>query len=393
MSNDKKHEDSVEGKPAENTPKPTNKEKALKTFAFFFATMKFLDAVFTPSQAKAEPAEKTAQPSQKALTQDEIEALVNKCVKENFNATFKNCMNEKLGATSKEETLTRLETLSKVLIGISMILYILGFFIVSFHLAKYGAVSLHLVRAQYMLAGFWMMMTFSLPLIIWIYFYLVYRSYEDFKNNTLKLKGFLFRIAVELLLCIFSYLLIVALYFLAILLIGHIPNDNNPQTLINFFWRLVKDDGSTLFFRSLVVFSSLIYFFATAYINKDKPQDLTLMAVLIITVSAVYLLIFSSTIYPEIPDTLGGGKFPKVRYVFKEGKTKVLTENFKSACPGIKRYGDDSEILKKMYFRQILVADNSLVATIDECGQFAETRPPVEIKKDLVEMTEHLKED
>lgn len=188
------------------------------------------------------------------------------------------------------------------------IVYFLGFLAVTVSLSRYGVVPASLLRFQYLVAGVWLLlMPASVVLAGVIYYWLGLR----FRG---KLLGFLPWRDLGALLIVFM-----AISSLYLTLLGLFPLF--AKSLFNAKWYILACialvGGGWFSLNRVLTMKASSSTLEESFRIENFANRLTFLAVFGVS---LYILLFSTQIYPLIPSTLGGGKPLPVVFLLKSSE-------------------------------------------------------------------------
>lgn len=216
----------------------------------------------------------------------------------------------------------QIERVAKTLPVALAALYVAGFIIVAFRLARYGASSLELFRIQYVAAGFWFGIASSLFLLLSAAMRPVVGQYLfQTVKYTFKRKFLQGNEEIDLLGALttncFLVLLLAGISFISKEIRNQLGESHQTPPLVEFALAVASID---VFLRAWLLF-------------KSKQSEGVLWAygarlgVLFLSLLVmVSLLVFSKDIYPTLPFSIGGGQTRQV--MFWLGPQSASTSTF-----------------------------------------------------------------
>ena len=256
-----------------------------------------------------------------------------------------------MNAGNHNNILGKTEQLSKLIVLSAAVLYVLGYLVVSLFLGQYNVSSLNLVRAQYILAGLWLILPLVATGIIcaWFTSYLV-SEYRQVMISTKK-------VAVELeavpklgrprwirVLRAFGLTFLSVSFGVTVLkfLVGHGSGGLGEDLSVS---PPAESVVFVLLFCAIAggCWAAGLWFLRKARQSESKDRTVwRLHAVAMLATAGMFTLgyvgFFAARIYPHIPSVFGGGQPRKVQFllprdrqinhILQEGDTKGVSKTY-----------------------------------------------------------------
>lgn len=229
----------------------------------------------------------------------------------------------------------------KFIFGISASLYVIGFCVHSIHLANFGIVSTDLARAQYILAGAWVVVPLAIGAGTTLLVGSIVIHWDEFKCVKDFVGKYKWDLTILLMVGIASVVVMerTSLKFLPALLANKWPII--PLSLLS---------GSVI---------TLTYYLFSLTAKEDIRRNVSnvLLGLSLVILLVIDILGFSNQIYPYIPLSFGGGKPAQAHFLIKPEFEKVYSSLLKANCR-------DKQLEVGFVFDQILTTDDSYFVRI-----------------------------